>query len=94
MNWFSKVVASETGDLAFLPRHSRRGAFVDVRFDMHALVVLSTCPHPLDPVSAWAPKPLKLTAWRCGVAGPDDFCRNFRPESGRAFLNTERYFAQ
>lgn len=94
VNWFSKVAASKSGDLAFVPRHAKPGAFVDLRFDMHALVVLSTCVHPLDPATVWAPKALKLTAWRCGIAPPDDYCRNFRPESGRAFLNTERYFAQ
>ena len=60
---------------------------------MHALVVLSTCMHPLDPRDDWDPKPLKLTAWRCGIAGADDHCRNFRPENQRAFLNNERYFA-
>ncbi len=94
VNWFSKVAASNSGDLALVPGHAKPGAFVDLRFDMHALVVLSSCMHPLDPATVWAPKALKLTAWRCGVAPPDDYCRNFRPESGRAFLNTERYFAQ
>ncbi len=93
VNWFSKVVADEAGDLHFVPGHAQPGSHVDVRFDMHALVVLSTCPHPLDPATVWDPKPLKITAWRCGIAGADDHCRNFRPENQRAFLNNERYFA-
>lgn len=94
VNWFSKVAASASGDLTLAANHSTAGACVDLRFDMNALVVLSTSMHPLDPAATWAPKPLKLTAWRCGLANQDDYCRNFRPESGRAFLNTERYFAQ
>ena len=94
VNWFAKVVADAGGGLHFDAAHRQPGQFVDLRFDMHALVVLSTCPHPLDPAPAWAPKPLKLTAWRCGLAPADDPCRNFRPENARAFLNTERYFAQ
>lgn len=93
VNWFSKVVADEAGDLHFVPGHAKPGVAVDLRLDMNALVVLSTCPHPLDPATQWNPKPLKVTAWRCGVAGTDDHCRNFRPENQRAFLNNERYFA-
>jgi urea carboxylase-associated protein 2 len=94
VNWFSKVRTDEAGALHFDTAHRAPGQFVDLRFDMHALVVVSTCPHPLDSATAWAPKPMKLTAWRCGLAPADDLCRKFRPENGRAFTNTERYFAQ
>lgn len=93
VNWFSKVVADAAGDLHFVAGHSSPGSHVDLRFDLHALVVISTCMHPLDPATQWNPKPLKLTAWRCGVAAADDPCRNHRPENQRAFLNNERYFA-
>jgi len=93
VNWFSKVVADESGDLHFDAGHAKAGAFVDLRFDMNSLVMLSTCPHPLDPRSDWDPKPLRLEVWRCGIAGESDYCRNFRPENQRAFLNNERYFA-
>jgi uncharacterized protein YcgI (DUF1989 family) len=93
VNWFSKVVADAAGELRFVPGQSRPGSRVDLRFDMHARVVRSTAMHPLDPREQWAPKPLKLTAWRCGLAGVDDPCRNARPENQRAFLNNERYFA-
>lgn len=92
-NWFSKVVADEAGGLHFETAHRRPGQHVDLRFDMHALVIVSTCMHPLDPRPAWDPQPVALTAWRCGLAGADDECRNSRPENRRAFVNTERYFA-
>lgn len=93
VNWFSRVVADEAGALRFDASKRAPGQFVDLRFDMHALVVVSTCPHPLDPSTQWSPSPVRMVAWRCGLAGTDDFCRNFRPENGRALTNTARYFA-
>lgn len=93
VNWFSKVTADESGHLAFDPGNAKPGAYVDLRFDMHALVVLSTCPHPLDPATQWQPAEVAVTAWRCGLAPADDLCRNARPENRRAFENTARYFA-
>lgn len=93
VNWFSKVVANDVGDLRFVPGCSVPGSHVDLRLDMDALVVLSTCMHPLDPRDHWDPKPMEVTAWRCGIASADDHCRNFRPENQRAFLNNDRYFA-
>ena len=94
LNLFSKVVADEAGGLHYVTGHSPAGAFVDLRFEMHTLLVLSAAPHPLDPRTAYAPTPVKLTAWRSGTAPQDDPCRNARPENQRGFINTERYFAQ
>ena len=94
LNLFSKVVADEAGGLHYVTGHSTAGAFVDLRFEMHTLLVLSAAPHPLDPRTAYAPTPVKLTAWRSGTAPQDDPCRNARPENQRGFINTERYFAQ
>lgn len=94
VNFFSRVAADAEGNLKFDLAHARAGACVDIRFDMQVLVALSTAPHPLDPAVAWAPKPVKLGAWRAGIAPAGDYCRNFRPENGRAFANTARYFAE
>ncbi|MEW6765457.1 MAG: urea amidolyase associated protein UAAP1 [Pseudomonadota bacterium] len=94
VNFFSRVIVDEAGDLQFASGHSQAGAYVDLRFDMNVLVVLSAAPHPLDTKPDYAPGPVKLTAWRAGLAAEDDDCRNFRPENTRAFINTERYFAQ
>lgn len=93
VNWFSKVVADDTGALQYVPGATKAGSHVDLRFDMHALVVVSAAPHPLDPAPMWSPAPVSIVAWRCGLAAPDDECRQHRPENARAFENTERYFA-
>lgn len=93
VNWFSKVVADEDGRLTYVVDHAKPGAFIDLRCEMDVLVVLSTCVHPLDPRPTYTPKPVRLTAWRSGVAPQDDACRNACGENQRGFLNTERYFA-
>jgi len=59
---------------------------------MNVLTILNTCPHPLDPSPAYNPKPVHLSIQRVGSPGPDDPCRLSRPENGRGFILTERYF--
>lgn len=93
INLFSKVVVDAEGNLRFVPDNSTAGDYVDLRFEMHALVVLSTCPHPLDPSTTYNPKDIALTAWHSGTAPADDECRNACPENQRAYINTERLFA-
>jgi len=93
INLFSKVTVDDTGNMHFHADNSAPGAFVDLRFEMHALVVLSTCQHPLDPAPRYQPKDIRLTAWKSGVAGPDDACRRHCEENERAFINTDRFYA-
>ena len=64
VNFFSKVTVDEAGRLAFQPNNSTPGDFVDLRAEMDTLVVLNTCPHPLDPSREWSPKPVELTIYR------------------------------
>lgn len=92
VNFFSKVSADDAGGLHYQPDHSRAGDFVELRFEMNVLVVLSACQHPLDPNPQYAPKPVQLHAWRCGTPDEKDHCRNFRPENVRGFYNTELLF--
>jgi len=93
VNFFSKIVPEESGQLSFIEDHSQSGSTVDIRFDMNVLVVLSTAPHPLDPCPEYKPAAVKLTAWRCGVAAEDDECRNSCQQNQRGFINTERFYA-
>lgn len=92
VNFFSKVVADDEGRLKFDEMHGRAGAYVDLRFEMNVLVVLSAAPHPLDPRPDYAPGEVMLTAWNCGTPGPDDLCRNACPENQRGFYQTEILF--
>jgi len=93
LNLFSKVNVNQAGNMQFHEGNSRAGDLIDLRFEMNALVVLSTCQHPLDKASKYAPGDIHLTVWRSGTAGPDDPCRNACAENQRAFINTERLYA-
>lgn len=90
INFFSKVTADDEGGLNFHPGFSLPGSHVDLRFEMRCLVVLSTCQHPLNPESGYAPRPVRLTALQAEPVAPDDFCRTSCPENVRGFVNTER----
>jgi uncharacterized protein len=49
VNFFSKVVPDDAGNLSFITNHSKAGSTVDIRFDMNVLFMVSAAPHPLDP---------------------------------------------
>ena len=49
LNLFSKVATDEVGNMRFVSDHSPAGATVDLRFEMDTLVILHTCPHPMNP---------------------------------------------
>jgi uncharacterized protein len=89
INFFSKVTVNEQGDLQYHAGHSRPGSYVDLRFEMNVLVVLSTCQHPLDPAPAYQPREIRLTAWHSRPPPRNDPCRTRCPENERGFRNTE-----
>ena len=91
VNLFSKVVADAEGKLSYVDGNSQSGDSVDLRFEMNTLLCLSTAPHPLNHAAKYSAKPVKLTAYVADPVGADDYCRNFRPENQRGFINTERY---
>jgi hypothetical protein len=92
VNFFSRVTVGEDGGMMFHPGNSAPGSHVDLRAEMNVLTILNTCQHPLDPNPRYAPKPVHLSIRRAKPAGPDDPCRDSRPENSRGFTLTERYF--
>ena len=91
INFFSKVVADEKGDLTFDTTAAKAGSYVDLRMEQDTLVVLNTCQHPLDPNPEWAPKPVKLEVFPSDPVSEDDPCIQSRPENARAYQNTVNY---
>jgi uncharacterized protein len=91
VNWFSKAAAAEDGTLSFDPGNSAAGKSVVLRFEMDTLVLMHTCPHPLDPSADYPRRALLLEFGQAPAVREDDFCRNFRPENSRGFQNTEFY---
>jgi uncharacterized protein len=92
VNFFSRIDTGADGGLTFHPSNSAAGSYVDLRAEMNVLVILNTCPHPLDPAPKYNAKPVGLSIRKVEPPGPDDPCRISRPENGRGFTLTERYF--
>lgn len=92
VNFFSKVVPDDAGNLSFVKNNSKAGSTVDIRFDMNVLLVLSAAPHPLDTKTVYQPSAVKLSAYHAGEVTRDDICRTSCLQNGRGFVNTERYY--
>ena len=91
VNWFSKVAVADSGDMEFDAANSPAGAFVDLRFEMDTLVLLHTCPHPLNPAAEYPRAPIRIELRKSAPLANDDLCRNSCPENVRGFVNTELY---
>jgi urea carboxylase-associated protein 2 len=92
VNLFSLLRVSGDGSIAYQPASSAPGALVELRAEMNVLTILNTCPHPLDPNPKYEPKLVRLSIRSVAPPPEDDFCRTYRPENGRGFTLTERYF--
>ena len=94
VNFFSKVMPDENGELHFVSDHSPAGSTVVLRAEMDVVVVLDTCPHPLDPATEWAPKAVLCEVIEVPVAPDWDPCRLSRPENARGYANNALYHCQ
>ncbi len=90
VNWFSQVSADEAGKLA-LTRQSQAGEEVVLRFEMDTLVVLHTCPHPLNQAKEYPNKPVAISLSQAEAMHDDDACLNHCPENRRGFENNALY---
>lgn len=91
INFFSRVTADSNGAISLDTSSQHAGSRVSLRFEMDTLVVLHTCPHPLNTSAYYPRKPITVSL---GVAAPvadDDFCKHFRPENTRGFANNALY---
>lgn len=91
INWFSKVAADEAGNLQFVADSSKAGDYVDLRFEMDTLVLLHTCPHPLNPATEYPKKTLAYQIFDAAPIAENDLCKNHCAENGRGFANNALY---
>lgn len=91
VNFFSKVVTDQAGNLHFVDGHSQAGATVTLRFEMDTLILMHTCPHPLNPQPEYPVKPVRLEVHRAEAVKEDDLCRTHCPENRRGFENNALY---
>ncbi len=91
INFFSGVSVDAAGDLNYRNNNSRAGDHVELRFEMDTLVLMHTCPHPLNPAPEYPRKPVRYQIIQAAPVGADDFCRNAYAENQRGFKNNEIY---
>ncbi|MBI3560606.1 MAG: urea carboxylase-associated family protein [Gammaproteobacteria bacterium] len=91
INFFSKVYTDSDGNLHYVTKHSHAGDYVELRFEMDSLVILHTCPHPLNPAKDYPRKPIRYEIHRSTPVTDLDFCKNFCPENRRGFENNRIY---
>ena len=92
VNLFSRVDVGDDGTMSFAAGNSKAGDSIDLRAEMNVLAILNTCQHALDPNPKYEPKAVQVSIRRVAAPRIDDLCRVSRPENGRGFTLTERYF--
>ena len=91
INWFSKVATDNEGAMMLDNTVKAAGQRVTLRFDMDTLVLLHTCPHPLDTALAYPRAPVQIDLGETDPADAEDYCHNYRPENARGFANNALY---
>lgn len=91
VNWFSKVVSDDLGNIQLDRDVNTQGKSVTLRIEMDTLVVLHTCPHPLNNTVTYPFKPIQIELGEADPVTDDDYCKNFRPENQRGFMNNDLY---
>jgi uncharacterized protein len=93
VSFFAPVSVDAAGRFVWNGARKRPGDFVDLRAETDLVLVLSNCPHPLDPARPAANGPVTLVRHRTPPAAADDPCRMTSPEIVRAFQFTDRLYA-
>ncbi len=91
LNLFSKIEVDAVGDLAYVENHSSAGQCIELRFEMDTLVLLHTCPHPLNPAATYPKNPVTYQLFESAPLSDDDECKNHCPENQRGFDNNRLY---
>ncbi len=90
LNLFSQVSADNEGNIA-LTREAEAGDCIHLRFEMDTLVVMHTCPHPLNQADGYPRGQVKLELDTTFPLQADDRCLNYCDENRRGFENNALY---
>lgn len=91
INWFSKVVTDQQGAMSLIEDNSAAGSQVCLRFEMDTLVLLHSCPHPLNMAESYPRKPVQIELGEAKPVLDDDLCKNASSENQRGFENNALY---
>lgn len=92
INWFSKVVADDQGNIKLDTQNHAAGNSLTLRFEMDTLVILHACPHPLNQSERYPFTSIKIELGEAYPVADDDYCKNFRAENQRGFQNNALYY--
>lgn len=91
INFFSKVTSNEQGDLRLAEGNSPAGSQITLRFEMDTLVLLHSCPHPLNSASHYPRHEIGIALSAAAPVTEDDECKNACAENQRGFANNALY---
>lgn len=94
VTFFAPITVEADGEFRWGGPGPAPGASVTLRAEMDLLLVLSNCPHPLDPHPDYAPGPIELLVWRGPPTPEHDPCRTRCEEARRAFENLDSWLAE
>lgn len=92
LNFFSKVMVDDTGNIALVDNHSPAGGNITLRFEMDTLVLMHNCPHPNNTQREYPRTPIRCEFTKAAAVGVDDYCKNFCAENLRGFSNNNLYY--
>jgi len=92
INWFSKVIADDAGNIQLDTKNQSAGNSVTLRFEMDTLVIMHACPHPLNKSEAYPFTSVEIELSEAAPVSDDDYCKNFREENQRGFKNNALYY--
>jgi urea carboxylase-associated protein 2 len=91
INFFSQVTTDAEGNMRYVEGASSTCDYVSLRFEMDTLVVMHSCPHPLNPATEWPAKPVGYQILPAEEPTVNDICRDSRDENQRGFVNNYLY---
>jgi urea carboxylase-associated protein 2 len=91
LNLFTAVSVDDEGNMAYAQGNSKAGDHVDLRFEMDTLVLMHTCPHPLNTADEYLYKPVTYQIRQAAPVASDDECMNACGENQRGFQNNHIY---
>ena len=91
LNLFSRVETDDEGNMSYVDDASKAGNAVTLRFEMDTLVVLHTCPHPLNNAEEYPFRPVHYRLAKAKPVAEDDACKNHCEENQRGFKNNFLY---
>ena len=94
VNFFSCVKPGDAGELEYVSNHSSAGDSVDLRFEMDTLVVMHTCPHPMNPSEEYPANPVAYELRKANPVKINDICMTHCEENRRGFQNNALYHLQ